>query len=75
VSGATLDHAVDGRVVVLTYDRPEQRTRSAAKMHAALRDAWQRFRGLRERQPTAVRNSEARARTAAWASSLWRLMW
>jgi enoyl-CoA hydratase len=44
MSYETLTYETDGRVVVLTYDRPEQRNAISRKMNAELHDAWQRFR-------------------------------
>jgi enoyl-CoA hydratase len=40
----TLRYERDGQVVVLTYDRPEQRNAVSRQMNAELHDAWQRFR-------------------------------
>jgi len=40
----TLRYERDGHVVVLTYDRPEQRNAVSRQMNAELHDAWQRFR-------------------------------
>jgi enoyl-CoA hydratase len=40
----TLRYEPDGHVVVLTYDRPEQRNAISRRMNAELHDAWQRFR-------------------------------
>ncbi|HEX8085949.1 MAG TPA: enoyl-CoA hydratase/isomerase family protein [Solirubrobacteraceae bacterium] len=40
----TLRYETDGHVVVLTYDRPEQRNAISRQMNAELHDAWQRFR-------------------------------
>ena len=40
----TLRYERDGHVVVLTYDRPEQRNAISRTMNAELHDAWQRFR-------------------------------
>jgi enoyl-CoA hydratase len=40
----TLRYERDEHVVVLTYDRPEQRNAISRKMNAELHDAWQRFR-------------------------------
>jgi len=40
----TLRYERDGHVVVLTYDRPEQRNAVSRRMNAELHDAWQRFR-------------------------------
>jgi len=39
-----LRYETDGRVVVLTYDRPEQRNAISRAMNLELHDAWQRFR-------------------------------
>jgi enoyl-CoA hydratase len=39
-----LRYEQDGHVVVLTYDRPEQRNAISRQMNAELHDAWQRFR-------------------------------
>jgi enoyl-CoA hydratase len=39
-----LRYEQDGHVVVLTYDRPEQRNAISRAMNAELHDAWQRFR-------------------------------
>jgi enoyl-CoA hydratase len=44
VSYRTLRFEQDGHVVVLTYDRPEQRNAVSREMNAELHDAWQRFR-------------------------------
>jgi enoyl-CoA hydratase len=44
VAYETLRYEGDGHVVVLTYDRPEQRNAVSRKMNAELHDAWQRFR-------------------------------
>jgi enoyl-CoA hydratase len=38
----------DGHVVVLTYDRPEQRNAVSREMNGELHDAWRRFRDDRE---------------------------
>jgi len=40
----TLRYERDGHVVVLTYDRPEQRNAVSRQMNSELHDAWQRFR-------------------------------
>src|SRR5256714_2852783 len=40
----TLRYEPDGHVVVLTYDRPEQRNAVSRQMNAELHHAWQRFR-------------------------------
>jgi enoyl-CoA hydratase len=40
----TIKYEPDGHVVVLTYDRPEQRNAVSREMNAELHDAWQRFR-------------------------------
>src|SRR5215207_2862343 len=40
----TLRYERYGHVVVLTYDRPEQRNAVSRQMNAELHDAWQRFR-------------------------------
>jgi enoyl-CoA hydratase len=40
----TLRYERDGHVVVLTYDRPEQRNAVSRQMNAELHHAWQRFR-------------------------------
>src|ERR671924_1347981 len=40
----TLTYELDGHVVVLTYDRPEQRNAISREMNAELHDAWRRFR-------------------------------
>jgi enoyl-CoA hydratase len=40
----TLRYEPDDHVVVLTYDRPEQRNAISRAMNAELHDAWQRFR-------------------------------
>ena len=40
----TLRYEQDGHVVVLTYDRPEQRNAISRQMNEELHDAWQRFR-------------------------------
>jgi enoyl-CoA hydratase len=40
----TLRYERDGHVVVLTYDRPEQRNAVSRQMNAELHDAWQCFR-------------------------------
>ena len=45
----TLRFEQDGHVVVLTYDRPEQRNAVSREMNAELHDAWQRFRDDDER--------------------------
>src|SRR6266508_1978268 len=39
-----LSYESDGHVVVLTYDRPEQRNAVSREMNAELHDAWRRFR-------------------------------
>ncbi|HEV2814523.1 MAG TPA: enoyl-CoA hydratase-related protein [Solirubrobacteraceae bacterium] len=44
MSYETLRYERDGHVVVLTYDRPEQRNAISRQMNAELHDAWQRFR-------------------------------
>jgi enoyl-CoA hydratase len=44
MSYAHLRYETDGRVVVLTYDRPEQRNAISRAMNSELHDAWQRFR-------------------------------
>lgn len=44
----TLRYERDGHVVVLTYDRPEQRNAVSRQMNAELHDAWRRFRDDRE---------------------------
>src|SRR3979409_2548461 len=40
----TLRYEPDGHVVVLTYDRPEQRNAVSRQMNAELHEAWRRFR-------------------------------
>jgi len=40
----TLRYEQDDHVVILTYDRPEQRNAVSREMNAELQDAWQRFR-------------------------------
>src|SRR3954453_16726487 len=40
----TLRYERDGHVVVLTYNRPEQRNAISRQMNGELHDAWQRFR-------------------------------
>jgi enoyl-CoA hydratase len=40
----TLSYEQDEHVVVLTYNRPEQRNAVSRQMNAELHDAWQRFR-------------------------------
>ena len=40
----TLRYEQDDHVVVLTYDRPEQRNAISRQMNRELHDAWQRFR-------------------------------
>src|SRR6059058_5693170 len=40
----TLRYEPDGHVVVLTYDRPEQRNAVSRQMNRELHDAWRRFR-------------------------------
>jgi enoyl-CoA hydratase len=40
----TLRYERDGHVVVLTYDRPEQRNAISRQMNSELHHAWQRFR-------------------------------
>jgi enoyl-CoA hydratase len=40
----TLSYEQDEHVVVLTYDRPEQRNAVSRQMNAELHDAWRRFR-------------------------------
>jgi enoyl-CoA hydratase len=44
MSYETIRYERDGRVAVLTYDRPEQRNAVSRKMNAELHDAWRRFR-------------------------------
>src|ERR687887_1036963 len=44
MSYETLRYEQDGHVVVLTYDRPEQRNAVNRQMNAELHDAWRRFR-------------------------------
>ena len=44
MSYETLRYERDDHVVVLTYDRPEQRNAISRQMNAELHDAWQRFR-------------------------------
>src|SRR5436190_21226481 len=44
MSYETLRYERDGHVVVLTYDRPEQRNAISREMNAELHDAWRRFR-------------------------------
>src|SRR3954466_5859192 len=44
----TLRYERDGHVVVLTYNRPEQRNAISRQMNAELHDAWQRFRDADE---------------------------
>src|SRR5881227_1084001 len=44
MSYETLRYEPDGHVVVLTYDRPEQRNAVSRQMNVELHDAWQRFR-------------------------------
>ena len=39
-----LSYEMEGRVAVLTYDRPEQRNAVSREMNAELHHAWQRFR-------------------------------
>ncbi|MEA2436004.1 MAG: hypothetical protein QOF65_560, partial [Thermoleophilaceae bacterium] len=48
MSYETLRYERDGHVVVLTYDRPEQRNAISRQMNAELHDAWQRFRDERD---------------------------
>jgi E-phenylitaconyl-CoA hydratase len=40
----TLRYEREGHVVVLTYDRPEQRNAVSREMNAELHEAWRRFR-------------------------------
>src|SRR3954468_10974290 len=40
----TLRYEADDHVVVLTYDRPQQRNAISREMNAELHDAWRRFR-------------------------------
>ena len=40
----TLKYEQDGHVVILTYDRPDQRNAVSREMNAELHHAWQRFR-------------------------------
>jgi enoyl-CoA hydratase len=44
----TLRYEPDGHVVVLTYDRPEQRNAISRQMNSELHHAWQRFRDDRD---------------------------
>jgi len=44
----TLRYERDGHVVVLTYDRPEQRNAISRQMNGELHHAWQRFRDDRD---------------------------
>jgi enoyl-CoA hydratase len=44
MSYETLRYELDGRVAVLTFDRPEQRNAVSRQMNAELHDAWARFR-------------------------------
>jgi enoyl-CoA hydratase len=44
MSYETIRYERDGRVAVLTYDRPEQRNAVSRRMNAELHDAWTRFR-------------------------------
>ena len=44
MSYETIRYEPDGHVVVLTYDRPEQRNAVSRRMNAELHEAWQRFR-------------------------------
>src|SRR5881392_1616662 len=44
MSYETLRYERDDHVVVLTYDRPEQRNAISRQMNGELHDAWQRFR-------------------------------
>ena len=44
MSYETLRYEQDDHVVVLTYDRPEQRNAVSRQMNQELHDAWQRFR-------------------------------
>jgi len=44
MSYETIRYEPDGHVVVLTYDRPEQRNAVSRQMNAELHQAWQRFR-------------------------------
>ena len=44
MSYETTRYERDGRVAVLTYNRPEQRNAISRKMNAELHDAWRRFR-------------------------------
>src|SRR5919206_179045 len=44
MSYKTLQYEPDGHVVVLTYNRPEQRNAISREMNAELHDAWRRFR-------------------------------
>ena len=48
MSYETLRYERDDHVVVLTYDRPEQRNAISRQMNAELHDAWQRFRDDRD---------------------------
>ena len=44
MSFETLRYERDGHVVVLTYDRPEQRNAVSRRMNTELHEAWRRFR-------------------------------
>jgi enoyl-CoA hydratase len=61
----TLRYERDGRVTVLTYDRPEQRNAVSRQMNRELHHAWQRFRDANE-EFVLVITGEGDAFCAGW---------
>jgi len=61
----TLRYERDGRVTVLTYDRPEQRNAVSRKMNEELHHAWRRFRDA-EDEFVLVITGEGDAFCAGW---------
>ena len=60
----TLKYERDGHVVVLTYNRPEQRNAVSVEMNRELHHAWQRFRDdVRALQTFAMRRPRPSADT------------
>jgi enoyl-CoA hydratase/carnithine racemase len=65
MSYETIRYERDGRVAILTYDRPEQRNAVSRKMNAELHDAWRRFRDQDEAF-VLVLTGEGEAFCAGW---------
>jgi enoyl-CoA hydratase/carnithine racemase len=65
MSYETIRYERDGRVAVLTYNRPEQRNAISRKMNAELHDAWRRFRDEEDAFVLVV-TGEGEAFSAGW---------